>query len=192
MVHLSSSNHWRSMHVRPRLCLSSLYLFTGVLFVQHEDLSCLSCILWPFRSSGKSQCMPSCYLKPPWWSFIPDSYNTRLSKSPQASILGFLVPYFERAVTRLPTPPYTTIISTQSTSQTPPTQVKTHQIKSPSNQMILHTRTILTSASTHQHNRMLLHIVSYAKTVRTSLPNTRSPNHPQPRRTTYLHQEYKP
>jgi hypothetical protein len=41
----------------------------------------------------------------------------------------------------------------------------THQIKSASNQMILHTRTILTPASPHQHNRMLLHIMSLTRNI---------------------------
>lgn len=42
--------------------------------------------------------------------------------------------------------------------------------------MILHTRTILTSAATHQHNRMLLHIVALAGDIsRNNLP-TAQPN----------------
>jgi Sec7-like guanine-nucleotide exchange factor len=51
----------------------------------------------------------------------------------------------------------------------------THQIKSASNQMILHTRTILTPASAHQHNRMLLHIMSLARNIsRNNFPTAQS------------------
>jgi hypothetical protein len=44
--------------------------------------------------------------------------------------------------------------------------------------MILHTRTILTPASTHQHNRMLLHIVALTGDIsRNNLPTAQS--HPR-------------
>ncbi len=42
---------------------------------------------------------------------------------------------------------------------------KTYQIHSPSDQMISHTRTILTPATSHQYHGMLLHIVSLARNI---------------------------
>lgn len=76
----------------------------------------------------------------------------------------------------------------------------TYQIQSPSNKMIFHTRTILTSPTSHKHHRMLLYIVPYPQRT---ISTTSSQPFENPNRSpsflfiktddaTYLLQEYKP
>jgi hypothetical protein len=62
---------------------------------------------------------------------------------------------------------------TSSSIHTPP---KTHQIKRTANQMISHTRTILTSATTHKHDAVLLDIVALAGNIGRDTLSCREPH----------------
>jgi hypothetical protein len=55
---------------------------------------------------------------------------------------------------------------------------QTHQIHSPPNQMIPHTRTILTPSTPNQHHRMLLHIMSLSRNITRHHPPGTQP-HPR-------------
>jgi len=89
-----------------------------------------------------------------------------------AVFLGFFVPYFDRLVALFPTPPlfqlaialpYLEAFSHPHTLR--PLMLEkncnTHQIHSPPDQMIPHTRTILTPSSSDQDYTMLLYIMPF-------------------------------
>lgn len=123
MVHPFSSSQWGPMHVRSRPCLSSLYRFTDVLSVQHVDLPCSPESFGPSNLQTKANVCP--HVARSHLGGLSSQTLTMFASQefPQASILGFFVPYFERAVTRLPTPPYKSTVSTCQTTGDAPTQV---------------------------------------------------------------------
>ena len=125
MIHLSSSEHRRSMHVLASIVPSNLVSVraTGLAICPAYIFLCSAAGIDSSRLPSVQQCRHSCRPQPLLWPFIPDSYSIRPLGPPQASTLGFFVPYFERAVTRLPTPPYTTTISTYPTTRNPPTEI---------------------------------------------------------------------
>lgn len=117
------------------------------------------------------------------------------------AFFGFFVPYFDRDVALFPTPPYDCeYISIDSrrdayfpflsifiwlprctldqSGPLPSLSKKnksTHQISRSSDQMISHTRTILTPPSSNQYHTMLLHIMSFARNItRNHSPCTQS------------------
>lgn len=74
-------------------------------------------------------------------------------------VLGFFVPYFERLVIRLPTPPCSQIIS-KSPRLVPAPHCETYQIHRTTDKGILHTRTILGTSTTNLDNTVLLNVVA--------------------------------
>jgi hypothetical protein len=91
-----------------------------------------------------------------WVSWLRSSYP----------VLGFFVPYFDLDVIRFGTPPYAKFSFGLSTiSKT----MIAYQIHCPSDDMIFHTRTVLTSTSPDHDHGMLLHIMSYSHKHRSQL-----------------------
>ena len=83
MIHLSSSDHWRSMHVCSRSCLARLCLFSqqAWLSVRRTCLLCTAAATDLLGLLNVKQCTPSCRLNPLCGSLNPDSYSVHLSKS---------------------------------------------------------------------------------------------------------------
>lgn len=113
MVHLSFPNHQRLAHVCSRPYPASLCLSTDVYSIRCTDIPCLT--------ASTAPCVSEC--KPVYVAVALEAIMIFLHlrllhccphESSHWSSLGFFVPYFERAVTRLPTPPYTTTVSTIS------------------------------------------------------------------------------
>lgn len=77
---------------------------------------------------------------------------------------GFFVPYFDRLVMRLPTPPYMPTSVFLSAIEQYGTCM-TYQIHSTSHKMIPHTWAVLRPAPSHQYYRVLLHIVTCTQIV---------------------------
>ena len=70
------------------------------------------------------------------------------------AVFGFLVPYFDLDVIRLPTPPWDALAEYCEKTRAP------DQIQCASDQVIFHTRAILCSASSYHDDRVLLHVVT--------------------------------
>jgi hypothetical protein len=86
------------------------------------------------------------------------------SKPPKSSKFCIVLPLSALApLLRSSRPPSIRSRSTQRRS-------RTHQIHSPPDQMISHTRTILTPTPSNQHHRMLLHIMSFPRNVTSNNP----------------------
>jgi hypothetical protein len=83
-------------------------------------------------------------------------YSSVLKLDYAAAALGFFVPYLDLDVILLPTPPCTSLAKSTWVLR------HTYQIQGASDQMVLHTRAILRTPSSHHDDRMLLDVVACA------------------------------